>query len=135
MAQGARSNHAKAFWRMAAIVPAAAAVFLLMTQPAFSAHPAAEPVPPAPETLSSLQDQCLARAERSEDAAHAQRQKAICIGWAVLAMEKGLWRRSKADALRDACIREAHFGAENHIREHAQTGAELCRALHATIAE
>lgn len=118
----------RVFWASAL----AMAILLLSTAAVEAAGQAAAPLATPAESLSSLQDQCLSRAERSTN---PDRMKAICIGWVVLALESSDVRAAKASALRDACVREVRFGAETRIRESTEIGEELCRALHATVAK
>jgi hypothetical protein len=82
--------------------------------------------------LMSLQDQCLARAERSQN---PDRMRAVCIGWALLALDSGGLARSKADALRDTCLREVRFGGEDQIRESRAQGEAMCRNFRASVAD
>lgn len=108
-----------------------AAVFLAATViPAKSAPSLATPDAEPPAALMSLQDQCLSRAERSDN---PDRMRAICIGWALLAIEKGGLAGAKATALQDACLREVRFGAEGQIREFRAQGEAMCRNFHASV--
>jgi hypothetical protein len=107
-------------------------VFLLATAiPSESAPSPAHPITGSPDVLTSLQDQCLSRAERSQS---PDRMRAICIGWALLAIEKGELASAKAEAMRDTCLREVRFGAEGQIREYRAQGEALCRNFHASVA-
>lgn len=108
-----------------------AAVFLLATAiPAPAAPSPAAPQDEPPAALMSLQDQCLTRAAQS---ANPERMRAICIGWALLALEGSAVAAAKARALEDACLREVRLGGDGHIREHRTQGEALCRNLHATV--
>jgi hypothetical protein len=107
-------------------------VFLLATAiPSRSAPSPATPEPEAPKVMMSLQDQCLSRAERSPK---PDRMRAICIGWAILAIEKAGPLSAKADAMRDACLREVRFGADGQIREFRAQGEAMCRHFRASLA-
>lgn len=110
----------------------AALVLIFTVIPAHAAGSAASPLPEQPEAISSLQDQCLARAGRADN---PDRMTAICVGWAILALDRSPVRAAKAEALRDACIREIWYGADKRIRESARMGEELCRDLYATVAD
>jgi hypothetical protein len=116
------------FWAF----PLAVLVLALSATPAGAAAKATAGTMETPEALSSLQDQCLTRADRAEN---PQKMKAICVGWAVLALDAKDMRQGKAAALRDACIREARYGAETRIREATERSVELCQALYATVAD
>lgn len=83
-----------------------------------------------PAALMSLQDQCLSRAERS---ANPDRMRAICIGWALLAVDKRGPKAAKADALYAACLREVQFGGRDEIREYRSQGEAMCQNLHASV--
>jgi hypothetical protein len=60
--------------------------------------------------------------------------RAICIGWALLAVENGGAAAAKARALKDTCLREVRFGADGQIREYRSQGEALCNNLFATVA-
>jgi hypothetical protein len=128
MPRSATSISSRLIW----ILSFALALWALSATPAGAAAIATSGTMEAPEALSSLQDQCLNRAERSDN---PDKMKAICIGWAVLALESKDMRPAKAAALRDACIREARYGAETRIREATERSVALCQALYATVAE
>lgn len=107
------------------------AVFLLVSAvPSRSAPSPAKDFPDAPSALMSLQDQCLARAERSSS---PERMRAICIGWALLAIDTTGPVAAKAGALRAACLREVQFGGNGEIREYRAQGEALCQRLHASV--
>jgi hypothetical protein len=107
------------------------AVFLLASAtPSRSAPSPSKDFSDHPVVLMSLQDQCLSRAERS---AAPDRMRAICIGWALLAIEGKGGIEAKADALRAACLREVQFGGDGEIREYRAQGEALCKNLHASI--
>lgn len=107
------------------------AVFLLASAvPAPAAPSPALPSGEPPAVLMSLQDQCLSRAERS---ANPERMRAICIGWALLAIETPSATQAKARALQDVCLREVRYGADGQIREFRKQGEALCRNLYATV--
>jgi hypothetical protein len=107
------------------------AVFLLASAiPAKSSPSPAAPNAEPPAVLMSLQDQCLSRAERSDN---PDRMRAICIGWALLAIEKGGLAAAKANALKDACLREVRYGGDGQIREFRAQGEALCRNFHASV--
>jgi hypothetical protein len=109
-----------------------AAVFLLATAvPSPAAPSPARPLDEPPAPLMSLQDQCLSRAAQSPN---PERMRAICIGWALLALEAGGVTGAKARALEDACLREVRLAGDGQIREHRAQGEALCRNLHATVA-
>ena len=112
-----------------------AAVFTAVFLVAATVPAPAAPSPVAPDkepaALMSLQDQCLSRAERS---AAPGRMRAICIGWALLAVENGGAAAAKARALKDTCLREVRFGADGQIREYRSQGEALCNNLFATVA-
>lgn len=127
----ARTTH-RVFRRFLWALPLAAAILIVSVAPARSAGSASAAIASQPETLSSLQDQCVARAERSTD---PDRMKAVCVGWALLALDTSAVRAAKAGALRDACVREVRYGSALQIRESTRYGEEMCRALHATVAK